>query len=95
MREMDDPVYNRICQKGYTHPYRVYSAERLTAPLKRTGERGSGSWEQISWEEAIDAHVSGLARGYGYTISVAGAKKYCPPNWFNWYNNTLSEMNRI
>lgn len=53
MREMDDPVYNRICQKGYTHPYRVYSAERLTAPLKRTGERGSGSWEQISWDEAI------------------------------------------
>lgn len=54
---------------------------------------GSASWG--SWEEAIDAHVSGLARGYGYTISVAGAQKYCPPNWFNWYNNTLSEMNRI
>ena len=54
---------------------------------------GNASWG--SWEEAIDAHVSGLARGYGYTISVAGAKKYCPPNWFNWYNNTLSEMNRI
>ena len=54
---------------------------------------GSSSWG--SWEEAIDAHVAGLARGYGYTISVANAKKYCPPNWFNWYNNTLSEMNRI
>lgn len=54
---------------------------------------GNASWG--SWEEAIDAHVSGLARGYGYTISVAGAKKYCPPNWYNWYNNTLSEMNRI
>ena len=54
---------------------------------------GSSSWD--SWEEAIDAHVAGLARGYGYTISVANAKKYCPPNWFNWYNNTLSEMNRI
>lgn len=54
---------------------------------------GSSSWG--SWEEAINDHVAGLARGYGYTISVAGAKKYCPPNWFNWYNNTLSEMNRI
>ncbi|MDO4436962.1 MAG: hypothetical protein Q4B77_03315 [Coriobacteriaceae bacterium] len=54
---------------------------------------GSSSWD--SWEEAIDDHVAGLARGYGYTISVAGAKKYCPPNWFNWYNNTLSEMNKI
>lgn len=54
---------------------------------------GSCSWG--SWEEAIYAHVAGLARGYGYTISVANAKKYCPPNWYNWYYNTLSEMNRI
>ena len=54
---------------------------------------GSSSWG--SWEEAINAHVAGLARGYGYTISVSGAKKYCPPNWFNWYNNTASEMSRI
>lgn len=54
---------------------------------------GNSSWS--NWEEAINDHVAGLARGYGYTISVAGAKKYCPPNWFNWYNNTLSEMNRI
>ena len=54
---------------------------------------GSSSWG--SWEEAIDAHVAGLARGYGYTISVSNAKKYCPPNWYNWYNDTLSEMGRI
>lgn len=54
---------------------------------------GNASWG--SWEEAIDAHVAGLARGYGYTLTVAAAKKYCPPNWYNWYNNTLSEMNRI
>lgn len=56
---------------------------------------GWGSIDFGSWEEAIDTHVRGLARGYGYTISVEGAKKYCPPNWYNWYNNTLAEMNRI
>lgn len=54
---------------------------------------GSNSWS--SWEEAIDAHVRGLARGYGYTISVGSAKKYCPPNWEKWYNNTLAQMNSI
>lgn len=54
---------------------------------------GSASWG--SWEEAIDAHVRGLARGYGYTISVDNAKKYCPPNWEKWYNTTLAQMNRI
>lgn len=51
------------------------------------------SWN--SWEEAIDAHVRGLARGYGYTISVAGAQKYCPVNWEHWYSNTAREMNAI
>ena len=54
---------------------------------------GNASWG--SWEEAINAHVAGLAHGYGHTLTVAAAKKYCPPNWYNWYNNTLSEMNRI
>ena len=54
---------------------------------------GSSSWG--SWEEAIYAHVRGLARGYGYTISVSAAKKYCPPNWQHWYNATLAEMNKI
>ncbi len=48
-----------------------------------------------SWEEAIYAHVRGLASGYGYTISLAAAQKYCPPNYENWYANTLREMARI
>ena len=54
---------------------------------------GSSSWD--SWEEAIRAHVRGLANGYGYTISEAAAKKYCPPNWLHWYNATSAQMNKI
>jgi peptidoglycan DL-endopeptidase CwlO len=54
---------------------------------------GSVSWS--SWEEAIYAHAKGLARGYGYTVSESGAKKYCPGNWQNWYNKVSSEMNKI
>lgn len=54
---------------------------------------GSASWG--SWEDAIRSHVAGLARGYGYTISVEAAKKYCPPNWEHWYNATLAQMNMI
>ena len=54
---------------------------------------GNVSWD--SWEEAIYAHVKGLANGYGYTISEAAAKKYCPPNWLHWYNATSAQMNKI
>lgn len=55
-------------------------------------------WGEVgfsSWEEAIYAHVAGLAKGYGYTLSYEGAQKYCPPNYHNWFYNTLSEMQRI
>lgn len=45
-----------------------------------------------SWEEAIDAHVKGLAKGYGYTVSMSKARTYCPPNWQRWYNNVLHDM---
>lgn len=51
------------------------------------------SWS--SWEEAINAHARGLAQGYGFTISVANAKKYCPPTYMDWYAKTLDEMAKI
>ena len=54
---------------------------------------GSSGWS--SWEEAIDAHVSGLARGYGSTLTYAAACKYCPPNSRNWYNGVLAGMKSI
>ena len=54
---------------------------------------GSASWD--NWDDAIRTHVAGLARGYGYTISVEAAKKYCPPNWEHWYSASLAQMNMI
>lgn len=54
---------------------------------------GNISWG--SWEQAIRAHVSGLAAGYGSTITTAAAKKYCPPNWQHWYSVVSGQMNRI
>ena len=54
---------------------------------------GSTGWS--SWDEAINAHVAGLAANYGYTISVWAAQKYCPPNWQEWYYNVSAEMNKI
>ncbi len=43
----------RLCVKGYTYPRRIYSPDRLQVPMRQTS-KGSGDWEEISWEEAID-----------------------------------------
>lgn len=48
------PEYERICQRGLTHVQRIYQSDRLTHPMRRVGSRGSGKWEQITWEEAIN-----------------------------------------
>ena len=56
---------------------------------------GWGGCEWDTWEEAINDHVRGLARGYGYTISIDAAQKYCPPNWQHWYDTTSAQMNLI
>ena len=53
----------------------------------------ASEWD--SWEEAIDAHVAGLAEGYGYTLSTSAARTYCPPGWRRWYNTTLGQMESI
>lgn len=54
MAPMPDECYNRICIKGLSHVQRIYGEDRLKYPMKRVGERGSGEFERISWEEAID-----------------------------------------
>ncbi len=43
-----------LCGKGSAGIMQHYSPARLRAPLKRTGPRGSGQFEEISWEEALD-----------------------------------------
>ncbi len=42
-----------LCAKVRPYLERVYHPDRLTHPLRRVGPKGSNSWEQISWDEAI------------------------------------------
>ncbi len=46
--------YTRICQRGRSHAQYIYSDRRIKYPMRRTGERGAGEWERISWEDAIN-----------------------------------------
>ncbi|MEN8183058.1 MAG: molybdopterin-dependent oxidoreductase [Myxococcota bacterium] len=48
------PDFNpRGCQKGACYSHVMYEASRVTHPLRRVGERGSGRWKRISWDEAL------------------------------------------
>lgn len=38
----------------------VYHPDRLRYPVKRTGKRGDGSWQRISWDEALDTVAGNL-----------------------------------
>jgi anaerobic selenocysteine-containing dehydrogenase len=38
----------------------VYHPDRLQYPLKHTGKRGNGSWQRISWDEALDTVAGNL-----------------------------------
>jgi molybdopterin-containing oxidoreductase family molybdopterin binding subunit len=67
-RDFPDTQYNRICSKGVSQVGRIYSSERLQYPMKRTGERGAGEFERISWDEAaqeISDKWSAYVKDYG------------------------------
>ena len=58
----------RGCVKGMSIVEQMYHPQRLLYPMKRLGERGSGKWQRISWDEAyetIAARMNGLIRDYG------------------------------
>jgi anaerobic selenocysteine-containing dehydrogenase len=58
-----------ICTKvARDHPDFVHGERRLTTPLRRTGGKGEGRFERISWDAALDlihARVSAVIAAHG------------------------------
>ncbi len=52
----------RACVRGRAYRRRQYHPDRLKYPLKRTGKRGEGKFERISWDEALDKVAGEMQR---------------------------------
>jgi len=50
----DTPDFGpRGCQKGLRQHKHMYGKQRVLYPMRRTGERGKGTWERLTWDEAL------------------------------------------
>jgi anaerobic selenocysteine-containing dehydrogenase len=68
------PMYpvNRgaLCARGQASIQVTYHPDRITQPLKRSGDRGSGQYAAISWDDAIKELVARLD-----ALTTAGTQK--------------------
>ncbi len=57
----DHPVNKGVlCAKGSAGIMQINAPSRLNSPLKRVGPRGSGEFEEITWEEALNLATTWL-----------------------------------
>jgi anaerobic selenocysteine-containing dehydrogenase len=57
----DHPVnHGGLCARGQAAIQVTYHPDRITQPLKRSGDRGQGRYEAISWDDALAELVSRL-----------------------------------
>lgn len=68
---------------------------RIIYPMKRVGERGSGEWERITWDEALDTMTSKateLIEEYGTQSVIVGQGTGRTTNHWHWrLNSTLGQ----
>jgi anaerobic selenocysteine-containing dehydrogenase len=88
----------RLCPKGLASLEYLNHPDRLKHPLKRTGKRGDGRWEQISWDDALEAVAAGLNRAketYGVlsVIFFRGASKGLPDDHLARFANLFGSPN--
>jgi len=72
----DCPInHGTLCSKGLASAQLAYHPDRLTHPVRRIGPKGSGRWERISWDMALDAiaeRINEYKEGFGAESVVLG-----------------------
>lgn len=77
----------RVCLRGLSQIQNTYSPDRVKYPYKRIGERGSGNWQRISWEEATTT----IAKNLGDIQAKHGKKSV----WIAPYTGSLSLLEGV
>jgi anaerobic selenocysteine-containing dehydrogenase len=73
----DNPVTGGyICAKVRRFPDRVYGDARLRHPMMRSGSRGSGSFQRVTWDEALD-HIAQRLQAIRDTHGAESILPFC------------------
>ncbi|RJR34240.1 MAG: twin-arginine translocation signal domain-containing protein [Desulfobacteraceae bacterium] len=57
-----------LCARGNAGIGQLYDPDRLKYPMLRKGERGSGQWQRLTWDQALDLAAERLEKiGKTYT----------------------------
>lgn len=80
----DPTVQGTLCARGQAAPSLLYDPQRLKKPMIRTGERGSGKFKEVSWEEAYSYIAESLKKITGEfgPESVVFSSRKGPHDWF-------------
>jgi anaerobic selenocysteine-containing dehydrogenase len=74
----------QLCVNGYAYKDYVLRKDRIKTPMKRVGPRGSGQWQEISWDQAyteIAQKLLGIREEFGadaVTFFTGYSKWYRP-----------------
>ncbi len=86
--DRDHPyTHGFICRKMRHYHHRVYAADRLLFPQIRTGRKGEGKFNRISWDEAWDILVARL----GEVVREHGGEAVLPYS----YAGNMGTINRF
>ena len=75
-----------ICAKVARYAERLYHPDRLMHPMRRKGAKGSGSWQQIGWTDALDEIAEAFIK--------AEAKYGSETVWPYYYAGTMGWVQR-
>jgi anaerobic dimethyl sulfoxide reductase subunit A len=77
----------RCCLRGISQVQNTYSPDRLKYPYQRVGERGSGRWRRIGWDDA----TSIIAENFQRVQEKYGKKSV----WIAPYTGSLSILEGV